>query len=70
MPKPMAWKFQRPETAPGKVIAALLAVANTASRRSALCPAGMVIDGAVILVEEALACPPLTSIGAAVLTPL
>jgi hypothetical protein len=70
MPKPIAWKFQRPVIAAGKVIVELLGVANIASSRSALCPAGIVTDGAVMLVEEALACPLVTSIGAAVLTPL
>ena len=71
MPQPIAWKFQRPVIAPGKVIGAeLLGIANSASSRSPLWPAGTVTDGAVTLVEEALACPALTSIGAAVLTPL
>jgi len=56
---------------PGKVIGAeLFGIANSASSRSALWPAGTVTDGAVTLVEAALPCPPLTSIGDAVLTPL
>ena len=53
MPKPIARKAQRLVIAPGKVIVALLGVANIASSRSALWPAGIVTDGAVMLVEEA-----------------
>jgi hypothetical protein len=70
IPNPVARKFQRPVIAPGNVIAVLLGIAKSASNRSLLFPAGMLIDGAVTLVEDALAWPPLASIGLAVLTPV
>jgi hypothetical protein len=57
-------------SAAGKVIALLSGIANSASNRSLLSPAGILIEGAVTLVEEAFACPPLASIGLVVLTPV
>lgn len=54
----------------GTVTDALLAIENTATRRSALSPEGTVTDGAVRFLELALPWPLFTSIGVAVLTPV
>jgi hypothetical protein len=70
IPKPVARKLHRRVSAAGKVIALLSGIANNASNRSPLSPAGMFIDGAVTLVEDAFAWPPLASIGFVVLTPV
>jgi hypothetical protein len=69
IPKPVARKFQRLVSAPGSVIALLSGIANNASRRSLVSPAGILMEGAVTLVEDAFAWPPLASIGFVVLTP-
>ncbi len=55
MPYPVARKFQRLVSAPGRVIVLLLGIANSASSRSLLFPAGLLSEGAVTLVEDALA---------------
>lgn len=70
IPKPVARKFQRRVSDAGSVIALLSGIANSASNRSLLSPAGILIDGAVMLVDDALAWPPLASIGFVVLTPV
>jgi hypothetical protein len=70
IPKPVARKFQRLVSAAGSVIVLLSGIANSASNRSLLSPAGILIDGAVTLVEDALAWPPLASIGFVVSTPV
>jgi hypothetical protein len=69
IPKPVARKFQRLVSAAGSVIVLLSGIANSASNRSLLSAAGILIDGAVTLVEDAFAWPPLASIGLLVLTP-
>lgn len=70
IPKPVARKFQRLMSAPGSVIVLLSGIANNASSQSLVSPAGILIEGAVTLVEDALAWPPLASMGLVVLTPM
>ena len=69
MPPLDACKLQRCVIPLGPVTAELLGIANRPTRRSALLPDGTVTAAAVMLVELALACPPATSTGVALLTP-
>lgn len=69
IPPPVAWKPHRRVIPFGPVTVELLGTANIPTKRSELSPPGTFAEGAVMLVELALAMPVLKSIGVTLLTP-